>query len=151
MEHALMLATLTDRRDFGEGEWLLERKLDGERCLTRKDGGEVRLESRNGKDLTGTYPEVRGAVAATEAWRGGAERRFADACRAGWERLTAHEDGVLRYVGRVGTGYSTTTLHELVAQVGFAEWTIEGRLRQPRFLGLREDKRASEIVRERPQ
>ena len=30
---------------------------------------------------------------------------------------------------------------ELVAQIGFAEWTNDGRLRQPRFLGLRDDKR----------
>ena len=62
MPIALMLATLTDRRDFGE-DWLLERKFDGERCVARKDGGRVRLESRTGKDLTGTYPEVRAAVA----------------------------------------------------------------------------------------
>src|ERR1700758_1757323 len=61
-----MLATLTDRRDCGE-DWLLERKLDGERCVTRKDGGEGRLESRNGKNLTSTYPEVHGAVAAQAA------------------------------------------------------------------------------------
>ena len=59
---ALMLATLTDRRDLGD-EWLLERKFDGERCVARKDGGDVRLESRTAKDLTGTYPEVRAAVA----------------------------------------------------------------------------------------
>ena len=59
----LMLATLTDRRDFGD-DWLLERKLDGERCVARKDGASVRLESRTGKDLTGTYPEVRSALAA---------------------------------------------------------------------------------------
>ena len=52
-----MLATLTDRRDFGE-DWLLERKFDGERCVARKDGVAVRLESRTAKDLTGTYPEV---------------------------------------------------------------------------------------------
>jgi bifunctional non-homologous end joining protein LigD len=39
---------------------------------------------------------------------------------------------------------------ELVAQVGFAEWTAAGRLRQPRFLGLREDKAPAEVVRERP-
>jgi ATP-dependent DNA ligase len=38
MPLSLMLATLTDRRDFGE-DWLLERKLDGERCVARKDGG----------------------------------------------------------------------------------------------------------------
>src|SRR5580698_6859471 len=62
----LMLATLTDRRDFGE-DWLLERKFDGERCVARKMGAEVRLESRNGKDLTGTYPEVSAAMAAQQA------------------------------------------------------------------------------------
>lgn len=37
----------------------------------------------------------------------------------------------------------------LVAQVGFSEWTRHGRLRHPRFLGLRDDKSASEVVRER--
>src|ERR1700689_3945278 len=63
---ALMLATLTDRRDFGE-DWLLERKFDGERYVARKDGGEVRLESRTAKDLTGTYPEVRSALASQRA------------------------------------------------------------------------------------
>ena len=61
-----MLATLTDRRDFGE-DWLLERKFDGERCVARKAGDEVRLESRNGKDLSGTYPEVDSALAAQRA------------------------------------------------------------------------------------
>ena len=40
---------------------------------------------------------------------------------------------------------------ELVAQIGFAEWTNDGRLRQPRFLGLRDDKRPGEVVRERPR
>ena len=61
-----MLATLTDRREFGD-DWLLERKFDGERCLGRKDGGVVRLESRTGKDLSGTYPEVRAALVAQRA------------------------------------------------------------------------------------
>jgi len=310
MSVPLMLATLTDRRDFGE-EWLLERKLDGERCVARKDGADVRLESRTGKDLTGTYPEVRTAVAAQvgrrmlldgevvsydgeqtsfgrlqqrlgvaqpslqlvdsypvvycvfdlleldgedltarsllqrrvrlteairssdalqliDASRGDSERRFAEACRSGWEGLIAkradapysrgrskdwlklkcaweqefviggftdpagsrtdfgallvgyHEDGQLRYAGRVGTGYSAATLHnlggrlraletpespfldarpvprgthwtrpELVGQIGFAEWTTDGRLRQARFLGLRDDKSPDEVVRER--
>src|SRR5580693_1543814 len=62
----LMLATLTDRRDFGD-DWLLERKFDGERCVARKVGNDVRLESRTGKDLTGTYPEVSAAVAAQKS------------------------------------------------------------------------------------
>jgi bifunctional non-homologous end joining protein LigD len=37
---------------------------------------------------------------------------------------------------------------ELVAQVGFTEWTRDGRLRHPRYLGLREDKPAREVVKE---
>jgi bifunctional non-homologous end joining protein LigD len=37
----------------------------------------------------------------------------------------------------------------LVAQVGFTEWTTAGRLRHPRFLGLRDDKTATDVVRER--
>jgi ATP-dependent DNA ligase len=40
---------------------------------------------------------------------------------------------------------------ELVAQIGFSEWTGDGQLRHPRFLGLRRDKRPREVVRERPQ
>jgi bifunctional non-homologous end joining protein LigD len=91
-----------------------------------------------------------------------------------------YEDGRLRYAGKVGAGYTASTLRdlgarlrglealvspfvdarpiprgthwtrpELVAQVGFAEWTNDGRLRQPRFLGLRDDKRPGEVVRER--
>jgi bifunctional non-homologous end joining protein LigD len=43
------------------------------------------------------------------------------------------------------------TRPELVAQIGFAEWTTDGRLRQPRFLGLRDDKRPGEVIRERPR
>jgi bifunctional non-homologous end joining protein LigD len=305
-----MLATLTDRRDFGD-DWLLERKFDGERCIARRDGDVVQLESRTGKDLTGTYPELRAALAAqraarflldgeivvfdgeqtsfsrlqqrlgvsspaparveafpvvycvfdllevgvddlterplverrarlkraigpseslqiSEAWRGESERRYGEACRSGWEGLIAkragsayvhgrskdwlklkcvlaqefviggytepagsrtdfgallvgyYEAGRLRYAGKVGTGYSAARLKELgaslrlletgdspfadssptprgahwthpelVAQIGFAEWTREGRLRQPRFLGLRDDKRAADVVRER--
>jgi bifunctional non-homologous end joining protein LigD len=39
---------------------------------------------------------------------------------------------------------------DLVAQIGFSEWTRDGRLRHPRYLGLRDDKPAREVVRERP-
>ncbi|WP_271574399.1 SDR family NAD(P)-dependent oxidoreductase [Bradyrhizobium sp. CCBAU 11361] len=37
----------------------------------------------------------------------------------------------------------------LVAEVKFAEWTSKGELRQPVYLGLRSDKRAKDVVRER--
>ena len=37
---------------------------------------------------------------------------------------------------------------ELVAQIEFAEWTPDGHLRHSKFVGLKEGKRASGIVRE---
>ena len=39
---------------------------------------------------------------------------------------------------------------ELVAQVRFTEWTDDGKLRHPVYLGLRDDKRADAVVREAP-
>jgi bifunctional non-homologous end joining protein LigD len=38
----------------------------------------------------------------------------------------------------------------LVGEIGFTEWTNDGRLRHPRFLGLRTDKQPEDVVRERP-
>lgn len=38
----------------------------------------------------------------------------------------------------------------LVGQIGFSEWTRDGQLRHPRFMGLRTDKEPREVVRERP-
>lgn len=37
---------------------------------------------------------------------------------------------------------------KLVGEVGFTEWTNEGKLRHSRFLGLRRDKKAKDVVRE---
>jgi len=89
--------------------------------------------------------------------------------------LGAYEGGKLHYVGKVGTGFSQETLKslharfrplvrnsapvvnpprergvtyltpELVAQIGFQEWTDDRKLRQARFLGLRDDKAAREV------
>ncbi|MGE5105079.1 MAG: DNA ligase D, partial [Betaproteobacteria bacterium] len=39
---------------------------------------------------------------------------------------------------------------QLVAEVAFTEWTRDGTLRHPSFQGLREDKRAHDVVREQP-
>jgi bifunctional non-homologous end joining protein LigD len=39
----------------------------------------------------------------------------------------------------------------LVCQLRFSEWTDDGKLRQPVFLGIREDKDAEEVVRETPR
>ena len=37
----------------------------------------------------------------------------------------------------------------LVAEIKFGEWTQDGLLRQPVFLGLRDDKRPRDVTRER--
>jgi len=37
---------------------------------------------------------------------------------------------------------------EIVVQVAFLEWTVHGKLRHPRLLGVRRDKSAREVVRE---
>lgn len=60
-----MLATLSDRREFGEG-WVFERKLDGVRLLAVREGDRVRLLSRTGQRLNDTYPEIVAALAAQE-------------------------------------------------------------------------------------
>jgi len=56
---------------------------------------------------------------------------------------------------RFGTGMTAVEMKrvtwlkpDLVAQVRFTEWTHDGALRHPVFLGLREDKAAREVVRE---
>jgi DNA ligase D-like protein (predicted ligase) len=298
----LMKAVLTDER-FSDPGWIYERKLDGIRCMAVRDGGSVRLLSRNDLSLNDRYPELAEALEGQRArrfaidgevvafdgaqtsfaklarrgrtgvpvflyafdllWLDGRDVRslplrerkrllrgaldfagplrltpyrkeageelFAEACRKGWEGLIAKRfeapyrtarsrdwlkfkcehgqelvvggftpprgsreefgalllgyydsDGNLRYAGKVGTGFDGTTLRELgaklrqlrrsdspfaepteirergaswaepelVAQIGFTEWTRDGRLRHPRFLGLRDDKAAREVVRE---
>ena len=57
--------------------------------------------------------------------------------------------------GRWGLGITPAMMErcqwvkpELVAQVKFTEWTHDGQLRQPVFLGLRTDKEPEEVVRE---
>jgi DNA ligase D-like protein (predicted ligase) len=312
-----MLATLT-HDPFDDDDWIYERKLDGVRILVFRDDGGTRLVTRNEKDRSATYPEVRDAfddlsgpalvadgevVAFSDGvtsfrrlqsrmqvddeaearrragdvpvrfyafdlpWVDGTDvtrlplrrrktllRRAVDfsasepvrytphrvgegvayleeACEKGWEGLIAkradsryvrsrsrswlklkcvnrqelvvggftepeggrkgfgalllgyHDEGELRYAGKVGTGFDDDLLQslrdrmdgleresppfeaggplpgtgvhwiapELVAEVGFTEWTDAGRLRHPRFMGVREDKDPGDVVREEPE
>jgi bifunctional non-homologous end joining protein LigD len=46
---------------------------------------------------------------------------------------------------------STWLEPKLVCQVRFSEWTRDGHLRQPAFLGLRDDRKPKEVVREKPK
>lgn len=305
---APMLATLTDNR-FSGPDWIYERKLDGERALCFRKGKQVRLLTRNRKDIDDTYPELsdalsnqacdefvvdgeivafdkgvtsfsrlqqrmqirdpdqarssrvavyyylfdilhlneytldrlplrrrkallKGAISfrdplryTTHRNRDG-ERYFEQACRKGWEGVIAkraasayrhsrstdwlkfkcakgqelviggfteprgsrvgfgallvgyYDDDELRYAGKVGTGYDDEFLADfrerldglarktspfagevrengvtwvspkIVGEFGFTEWTRDGKLRHPRFLGLRRDKAAKDVVRE---
>ncbi|MBE0543381.1 MAG: non-homologous end-joining DNA ligase [Verrucomicrobia bacterium] len=61
-------------------------------------------------------------------------------------------------LGRFGQGITAGEMKKcrwlkpsLVCQVKFSEWTRDAKLRQPVFLGLREDKAAKEVIREAPQ
>jgi bifunctional non-homologous end joining protein LigD len=90
------------------------------------------------------------------------------------------DDGALHYAGKVGTGFSykqrvwwkdelskdvvpasmvkdaprertaTWVRPRHVVQVAFTEWTSDNKLRHPSFLGLREDKKVGEVVKEEP-
>jgi bifunctional non-homologous end joining protein LigD len=51
------LASLTERLPRGP-DWLFEPKWDGYRAIVTVDGGEARLTSRNGRDLTERFREV---------------------------------------------------------------------------------------------
>jgi bifunctional non-homologous end joining protein LigD len=89
--------------------------------------------------------------------------------------------GKLVYAGKVGTGFDSKMLRDLrerlgalerptpgfaraprgrgnhwveprlVAEVAFSEWTNDGRIRHPAFIGLREDKRPKDVRIEREQ
>jgi bifunctional non-homologous end joining protein LigD len=54
-----------------------------------------------------------------------------------------------RPVGWLGT-HAHWVKPQLVAEVVFTEWTDEGKIRHPSFQGLRRDKKAAEVVREKP-
>lgn len=59
-----MAGLLTAKGGGSAGEWLLERKFDGFRCLAVKAAGVATLWSRNRLPYTERFPEVGAAVAA---------------------------------------------------------------------------------------
>ncbi len=56
---APMLATPGSLDYLGDGPWRFEGKWDGIRAIAELDGGELRVRSRAGNDITVTYPELR--------------------------------------------------------------------------------------------
>ncbi len=57
----LMLAE-TAEAPFSREGWVFELKLDGYRVLAHRDGEQVTLWTRNGRDATRTFPEIARAV-----------------------------------------------------------------------------------------
>ncbi len=53
-----MLATLGELPKDDDA-WAYEFKWDGIRAISYVDGGRIRVESRNGNDLTHSFPELR--------------------------------------------------------------------------------------------
>jgi bifunctional non-homologous end joining protein LigD len=281
-----MAATLTRER-FAGPEWAFERKLDGIRLLAFKNGGDVRLLSRNRLPQNEAYPSYVDAILALPVhdvvldgeatgwfgqreevgyhvfdvmWLNGRdltslplderraildtlplhrpllrvprlddERPWERAAREGWEgviakrrdsvyehrrsphwlkmKLEATQELVIGgftepqgvrvglgallvgyfegedfvFAGKVGTGFDAKLLRalrgrldaleigappftratglprlaahwvkpEVVVQVAFMEWTSNDKMRHPRLVGLREDKAARDVVRER--
>jgi bifunctional non-homologous end joining protein LigD len=165
------------------GALQLARRLAGDGFKAFEAARARGLEGIVAKDAASTYETGK----RSPAWRKvkvRAEEEFViggytapDGSRAhfGAILIGAYEDGKLRYAGKVGTGFTSTTLVDLaqrfarlqrpsspfvdaprmrdatwleptlVAQIGFMEKTGDGRLRHPVFLGLRDDKSAAEV------
>ncbi len=65
------------------------------------------------------------------------------------ERLSAIEQDAPSFTrGLVRENGARWVRPELVAQIGFTEWTRDDKLRHPRYQGLRTDKDAADVVRE---
>jgi bifunctional non-homologous end joining protein LigD len=66
-----------------------------------------------------------------------------------WKLLKAREIPESPFSSRIKTNEPAHWVRpDLVAQVRFTEWTADGKLRHPVYLGLRDDKRAEDVVRE---
>jgi len=94
-----MKAVLTDER-FSDPAWIFERKLDGIRCIAVRDGGPVKLWSRNDLALNDRYPEIAQALEQQPAPRfavdgevvafDGAQTSFERLARRGRERVAVY-------------------------------------------------------------
>ncbi|MHC6594307.1 ATP-dependent DNA ligase [Arthrobacter sp. C152] len=58
LEFRPMMATAGGTADLQGSTWQYELKWDGVRAIVVGDGGRIRIFSRNGNDVTGTYPEL---------------------------------------------------------------------------------------------
>jgi bifunctional non-homologous end joining protein LigD len=108
-----MLATLSTRLPHDEDAWAYELKWDGVRAIAYCEGGQLRLESRNLREITSQYPELRPLAAvlgARDAALDGEVVAFDEDGRPSFERLQsrinlASEAAVRRKMGDVPVTY----------------------------------------------
>jgi bifunctional non-homologous end joining protein LigD len=143
--------------------------------LVAKDASSPYLEGRSTNWLKVKVHQEDEFVIAGFTKPSGARRHF------GALLLGAYQRGKLHYVGKVGTGFNESLLAslakkfkplevdrppfvdpprerdvtyiepKLVVQISFQEWTADMKLRQPVFLGLRDDKKPTEVLLPEPQ
>jgi ATP-dependent DNA ligase len=147
-----------ERGDEGVIAKLIDSKYDGRRspnwlkfkCVrdqefvvggyTSPKGSRIEL----GALLLG-YHEGRDLVYAGKVGTGFDE----DTLRRLHKRLSAIEQDAAPFTrGLVRENGARWVRPEMVVQIGFSEWTRDGRLRHPRYLGLRSDKDPRDVVRE---
>ncbi|MFI9808792.1 non-homologous end-joining DNA ligase [Streptomyces sp. NPDC052301] len=144
-------------------EGLIAKRADGP-YRTRRSTDWLKLKCEQGQELViGGFTEPAGSRVGLGALMPGhyeGDRlRYAGKVGTGFDRRTllalrGRLDGLLRdsspFTGVVREGRARWVEPRLVAQIAFTEWTRDGMLRHPRFLGLREDKQPRDVVRERP-
>lgn len=144
-------------------EGLIAKRADSRYVTSRSDAWLKFKCDRSQEMVIGGYTAPRGSRAELGALLLGHHRDgellYAGKVGTGFDRATlrdlANRLRPLRQdvapfadAGAIKERGATWVEPTLVAQVGFAEWTRHGRLRHPRFLGLRFDKAASQVVRE---
>lgn len=167
-----------------DGEIFVSRRLASNGLEAYRLAKQRGLEGVVAKDNASAYVERRSTSwlkvkvhQEEELVIGGFTRPAGSRQHLGALLLGAYDDRRrLRYVGKVGTGFSRHTLAslsrllkpivrptsafadppstrgnvfvspKLVAQIAFQEWTADGKLRQPVYLGLRDDKRPQDCL-----
>jgi bifunctional non-homologous end joining protein LigD len=144
-------------------EGLVAKRADSPYVATRSRDW-LKFKCEHGQELVvGGYTEPRGSRVEFGALLLGyyddGELQYAGKVGTGFDTETLHalaaqlkklgrQDSPFEKPGEIKERNVTWVDPKLVAQIGFTEWTRDHRLRHPRYLGLRDDKDASEVVRE---
>jgi bifunctional non-homologous end joining protein LigD len=145
-------------------------KRKGFEGVLAKDGSAPYIQGRSGKWLKFKVHQEDEFVIVGYTAPAGSRQHFGALLRG------AYSGAKLQYVGKVGTGFSQDVLANLfrkfkpyirakpavanppreknvnylaprlVAQISYGEWTNDQKLRQPVFLGLRDDKKPEEVT-----